>query len=100
MGRVRTLGEAADPGAAAARVQVGVDDAGGEARLFTVSWTPDGQSIVVANFRNNSVSVVSLALALAHDPRAEVVRIPLTRADGVDARPKGTAATRTDTSGR
>jgi hypothetical protein len=41
----------------------------------------------------NSVSVVSLELALAGDPDAEVARIPLTRADGRPARPKGSAVT-------
>jgi DNA-binding beta-propeller fold protein YncE len=82
------------PGAEAARVQVGVDDPNGQARPFTVSWTPDGQNIVVANFRSNNVSIVNLALALAHSPGAELARIPLTRSDGIDARPKGTFVTR------
>ncbi len=80
-------------GAEAARVQVGTDDASAGARPFTVSWTPDGRSIVVANFRTNNVSVVDLALALAHKPGAEVARIPLVRPDGRPARPKGTAVT-------
>jgi YVTN family beta-propeller protein len=48
---------------------------------------------VVANFRTNNVSVVDLRRALAHDPGAEVARIPLTRPDGLDARPKGIAVT-------
>jgi DNA-binding beta-propeller fold protein YncE len=65
----------------------------GGARPFTVAWTPDGRSIVVANFRTNNVSVVDLALALSHKPGAEVARIPLTRPDGLPARPKGTAVT-------
>jgi DNA-binding beta-propeller fold protein YncE len=82
------------PGAEAARVQVGVDDPNGQARPFTVSWTPDGQNIVVANFRSNNVSIVNLSLALAHSPGAELARIPLTRSDGIDARPKGTFVTR------
>ena len=81
------------PNAEAARVQVGTDDANAGARPFTVSWTPDGRSIVVANFRTNNVSVVDLALALAHKPGAEVARIPLVRPDGRPARPKGTAVT-------
>src|SRR5262249_21395565 len=49
--------------------------------------------IVVANFRTNNVSVVDLGRALAHAPGAEVARIPLTRADGAAARPKGTFVT-------
>jgi len=79
------------------RVRVGNDagEAAGGARPFTVSWTPDGGSIVVANFRTNNVSVVDLkrALARAHPLDGEVARIPLTRRDGLDARPKGTAVT-------
>ncbi|MBZ5656230.1 MAG: hypothetical protein LAO56_13240 [Acidobacteriia bacterium] len=81
------------PGAEAARVQVGTDDPNGAARPFTVSWTPDGQRIVVANFRTNNVSIVDLHKALAHAPGAEIARIPLTRADGLPARPKGTFVT-------
>jgi DNA-binding beta-propeller fold protein YncE len=80
------------PGAAT-RVQVGTNDADAGARPFTVAWTPDGRSIVVANFRTNNVSIVDLALALAHSPLYEVARIPLTRPDGLPARPKGTGVT-------
>ena len=75
------------------RVQVGTNDAAAGTRPFTVAWTPDGRSIVVANFRTNNVSIVDLGLALAHSPHAEVARIPLTRPDGRDARPKGTGVT-------
>ena len=79
------------------RVRVGNDagEAAGGARPFTVAWTPDGGSIVVANFRTNNVSIVDLkrALARAHPLDGEVARIPLTRRDGLDARPKGTAVT-------
>ena len=75
------------------RVQVGTSDPAAGARPFTVDWTPDGRSIVVANFRTNNVSVVDLGRALAHQAGAEVARIPLTRPDGLDARPKGVAVT-------
>ncbi len=81
------------PGAEAARVQVGTDDPDAAARPFTVSWTPDGRRIIVANFRTNNVSVIDLERALAHRSDAEVARIALTRADGADARPKGTYVT-------
>src|SRR6266700_2659001 len=86
------------PGAEAARVRVGTDDPSGQTRPFTVAWTPDGRQIIVANFRANNVSIVDLRLALAHDPRAEVARIPVTRPaehDGtvLPGRPKGTAVT-------
>jgi len=86
------------PGAEAARVRVGTDDPNGQARPFTVAWTPDGRQIVVANYRTNNVSIVDLRLALAHDPHAEVARIPVIRpadADGIvrPGNPKGTAIT-------
>lgn len=81
------------PGAEAARVQVGTDDPDGGARPFTVAWTPSGRHIVVANFRTNNVSVVDLGRALAHGADAEIARIPLSRADGAAARPKGTFVT-------
>ena len=80
-------------GAEAARVRVGTDDPAGAARPFTLAWTPDGQRIIVANFRTNNVSIVDLRKALAHDAGAEIARIPLVRGDGQPARPKGTAVT-------
>jgi DNA-binding beta-propeller fold protein YncE len=75
------------------RVQIGTSDPTAGARPFTVTWTPDGKSIIVANFRTNNLSIVDLRLALAHSPGAEVARIPLTRADGRPARPKGSGIT-------
>src|SRR5215472_9342227 len=86
------------PGAELARVRVGTDDPGGPSRPFTVAWTPDGREIVVANFRTNNVSIVDVRRALAHDPRAEVARIPITRLIDPDGQvrpsnPKGTAVT-------
>jgi DNA-binding beta-propeller fold protein YncE len=81
------------PGGEAARVQVGTDSPSAAARPFTVSWTPDGRRIVVANFRTNNVSIVDVQRALAHLGGAEIARIPLVRPDGKDARPKGTFVT-------
>jgi DNA-binding beta-propeller fold protein YncE len=86
------------PGAELARVRVGTDDPKGQSRPFTVAWTPDGREIIVANFRTNNVSIVDVRRALAHDPRAEVARIPVVRpadADGIvrPGNPKGTAVT-------
>src|SRR5207247_11264254 len=94
----RDRARAGAAGAEAARVRVGTDDPNGQTRPFTVAWPPDGRQIIVANFRANNVSIVDLRLALAHDPRAEVARIPVTRppeADGsvLPGRPKGTAVT-------
>ena len=84
------------PGAEAARVQVGTDNANEKGRPFATAWTPDGQRILVTNYRLNSVSVVDLKRALAHDQGAELARIPLTRGDGQPARPKGIAVTPDD----
>jgi DNA-binding beta-propeller fold protein YncE len=86
------------PGAEVARVRVGTNDPNEPARPFTVTWTPDGRQIIVANYRTNNVSIVDLKLALAHDPRAEVARIPVIRPPDADGqvrpgRPKGTAVT-------
>jgi DNA-binding beta-propeller fold protein YncE len=86
------------PGAELARVRVGTDDPAGQSRPFTVAWTPDGREIVVANYRTNNISIVDVRRALAHDPRAEVARIPVTRLidpDGIlrPSNPKGTAVT-------
>jgi DNA-binding beta-propeller fold protein YncE len=81
------------PGAEAARVRVGTDNPTGPARPFTATWTPDGQRIIVTNFRTNSISIVDLKLALSHAPGAEIARIPLTRPDGVPAQPKGVTVT-------
>jgi len=81
------------PGAEAARVQVGTDNANEKGRPFATTWTPDGQQIVVTNYRVNSVSIVDLKRALARDRGAELARIPVTRMDGQPARPKGVAVT-------
>jgi DNA-binding beta-propeller fold protein YncE len=81
------------PGAEAARVQVGTDEPGAQARPFSVAWTPDSKEILVANTRVNNVSIIDLGLALAHKPGAEIARIPLTRPDGAPARPKVVAVT-------
>jgi YVTN family beta-propeller protein len=79
-------------------VLVGTSDPDVQTRPFIPSFTPDGQFIIVPNFRTNNVSIVDLYRALAGDPGAEVARIPLVRppeADGqvLAARPKGSAVT-------
>lgn len=76
-----------------ARVRVGTDDPEAQTHPLIASVTPDGRTIVVPNIRANNVSIVSLERALAGDADAEVARIPLSRADGRDARPKGTTIT-------
>jgi DNA-binding beta-propeller fold protein YncE len=92
------LARIGSPNAEVARIQVGTDDPNGQTRPFTLSWTPDGQEIIVANYRSNNVSIVDLRRALAHDPHAEVARIPVVRppeSDGtvLPGNPKGTAIT-------
>jgi YVTN family beta-propeller protein len=92
------LARIGDPNAEVARLLVGTSDAAIQTRPFIPSFTPDGQFIIVPNFRANNVSIVDLALALAHDPGAEVARIPLIRPPDADgqvrpARPKGSAVT-------
>ncbi|MBT8487840.1 MAG: YncE family protein, partial [Gemmatimonadetes bacterium] len=76
-----------------ARVLVGTDDPSSETHPLIASVTPDGREIVVANIRAHNLSIVSLERVFAGDPDPEVARIPLTRADGRPARPKGTAVT-------
>ena len=76
-----------------ARVLVGTDDPSEQTHPLIPSVTPDGREVVVPNVRANNVSIVSIELALAGDPDAEVARIPLVRPDGQPARPKGSAIT-------
>ena len=75
-----------------ARILVGTDDPGGQTHPLILSVTPDGREVIVPNVRANNVSIVDLELALAGE-HAEVARIPLSRADGRPARPKGSAIT-------
>ena len=58
-------------------MRVGTDRSDAPARPFAVAWTPDGKSIVVANFRTNNVSLVDiearLRAGLALKPRVPAV---------------------------
>ena len=76
-----------------ARVLVGTDDPQEPTHPLIPSVTPDGREVIVPNVRADNVSIVNLDLALAGDPGAEIARIPLARADGRPARPKGSAVT-------
>lgn len=76
-----------------ARVLVGTDDPEEASHPLIPSVTPDGRHVVVPNIRVNNVSIVDLQRAIEGDAEAEVARIPLTRADGRTARPKGSAIT-------
>jgi DNA-binding beta-propeller fold protein YncE len=79
--------------AAVARVLVGTSDPDEPTYPLILSVTPDGREVIVPNLLADNVSVVDLEKALAGDPDAEVARIPLVRADGRPARPKGTTVT-------
>ena len=81
-----------DEDAEVARVLVGTDDPEEQTHPLIPSVTPDGRGVIVPNVRANNVSIVDLDLALAGE-HAEVARIPLRRADGRPARPKGSAIT-------
>ena len=74
-----------------ARILTGTDDAREATHPLIPSVTPDGTELIVPNLRGNSVSIINIAMAVSGNPNAEVARIPLTRADGNPARPKGTA---------
>ena len=76
-----------------ARVRVGTDDPNGQTRPFIPSFTPNRREIIVPNFRSDNVSIVDLKRAVNGDRNPEIARIPLTRPDGREARPKGSAVT-------
>ncbi|MGD9906205.1 MAG: YncE family protein [Vicinamibacterales bacterium] len=81
-------------GAEVARVLVGTDDGAVPTHPLIPTVTPDGREVIVPNVRVDSVSIVSLARALAGEPKAELARIAVRRADGRPARPRGSAITR------
>jgi DNA-binding beta-propeller fold protein YncE len=76
-----------------ARVRVGTDDPAEATHPLIPSVTPDGKEVIVPNVRAGNVSIVSIERALAGHADAEIARIPLGRADGQPARPKGSAIT-------
>ena len=78
--------------AEAARVLVGTNNPATATRTFSLAFTPDGQRIVVTNFRTNDVSIVDVRKALAGEP-AEVARIPLSTPTGGPSRPRGVVIT-------
>ncbi|HIM56314.1 MAG TPA: hypothetical protein EYM39_06390 [Candidatus Latescibacteria bacterium] len=76
-----------------ARILVGTEDPEEPTLPMIPSVTPNGEEVIIPNLFANNVSIVSLELALAGDPDAEVARVPLVRADGRPARPRGSAVT-------
>ncbi len=79
--------------AVVARILVGTDDPDEPTLPLVPSVTPNGEEVILPNLLANNVSIVNLELALAGDPDAEVARMPLARADGRPARPRGSAVT-------
>jgi DNA-binding beta-propeller fold protein YncE len=75
-----------------ARLLVGTNNPATRTRPFAAAFTPDGQRIVVTNFRANNVSIVDLKKALANEP-AEIARIALATPGGAPSRPRGIAFT-------
>ena len=84
---------AAAGNAEVARILVGTDDRSEPSHPLIPSVTPDSREVIVPNVRANNVSIVNLERALAGASSAETARIPLVRADGQPARPKGSAIT-------
>ena len=84
---------AKDPKAEVRRLMVGSDDPAKPSRPFGLAASPDGRWVAVANFRTNNISLVNVNRALAGEAGAEAVRVPLSRADGQAARPRGVAFT-------
>ena len=81
------------PDAMVAKFLVGTDNPATASRPFGLAFTNDGKRLLVANFRTNNLSIVDVSKALAGSPSAEIARIPLVRADGSPARPRGVAVT-------
>jgi DNA-binding beta-propeller fold protein YncE len=74
--------------AEAARVRVGSDDPAERTRPFAVAFTPDGSHVVATCFRSNTISLVSVADAIAGRP-SEVLRLHPSAPGGATPRPRG-----------
>jgi DNA-binding beta-propeller fold protein YncE len=86
---------AKSPDAEIRRVLVGTDNPHGESHPFSLSFTPDGSRIVVANDLAANLSVVDIKKAVGGDKQPEVARIalPLPPGSGVRSRPRAVAVT-------
>jgi DNA-binding beta-propeller fold protein YncE len=71
-----------------ARVRVGSNDPSERTRPFAVCFTPDGRHVVATCFRSNTVSLVSVADAVAGRP-SEVLRLHPQAPGGAAPRPRG-----------
>ena len=79
--------------AVVAQILVGTEDPLEPTLPMIPSVTPNGQEVILPNALANNVSIVNLELAISGDPDAEVARVPLFRADGRPASPRGSAIT-------
>jgi DNA-binding beta-propeller fold protein YncE len=88
---------AKSPKAEIRRVLVGTDDPQGQSHPFSLSFTPDGTRIVVANDLAANLSVVDVKKAVSGDEHPEIARIPLTlpsgTASGLKPRPRAVSVT-------
>jgi DNA-binding beta-propeller fold protein YncE len=88
---------AKSPKAEVARVLVGTDDPQGQSHPFSLSFTPDGSRIVVANDLAANLSVVDVKKAVSGDPHPEIARIPLQlptgTPSGIKPRPRAISVT-------
>jgi DNA-binding beta-propeller fold protein YncE len=79
---------AGGPDAEAARVRIGSDDLSERTRPFAVCFTPDGKHVMASCFRSNTISLVSVADALA-GRSSEVLRLHPQAPGGATPRPRG-----------
>ena len=88
---------AKSPNAEVRRVLVGTDDPQGQSHPFSLSFTPDGTRIVVANDLAANLSVVDVKKAVSGDEHPEIARIPLKlpsgTASGLKPRPRAVSVT-------
>jgi hypothetical protein len=84
-----------DRRAEVATVIVGTNDPDEPTRPFGLAFASasDSETIVVANFRSDNVSIVDLGLAVDGRSDAEIARVALTTPTGQPARPRGVAVT-------
>jgi YVTN family beta-propeller protein len=84
---------AAAKDAEAVRLLVGTNNPATATRPFSLAFTPDGQQLIVSNFRANNVSFVDVKKALAGELGAETARIRLDTPSGGPSRPRGIVVT-------
>jgi DNA-binding beta-propeller fold protein YncE len=71
-----------------ARVRIGSDDTSERTRPFAVCFTPDGRHVMATCFRSNTISLISVADAVAGRP-SEVLRLHPEAPGGATPRPRG-----------